>query len=43
MAEKKSPPKRKKPIEKDYEIEKVLDYKTSDGGKGCIVRIRSLK
>ena len=29
--------------EKDFEIEKTLEYKTSDGGKGWIVRIRSLK
>ena len=29
--------------EKDFELEKTLEYKTSDGGRGWIVRIRSLK
>ena len=28
---------------KDYEFETTLEYKTADGYKGYIVRIRSLK
>ena len=30
-------------LTKDFELEKTLEYKTSDGGRGWIVRICSLK
>ena len=33
----------KKDPEKDFELEKTLEYKTPDGGRGWIVKIRSLK
>ncbi len=35
--------KKSQPIDKDYYAETVLEYRTTDGYKGWIVKIRSLK